>query len=295
MQNRKALGRGLDVLMPSSEVNNDGIITTALNIGTEKVRQVAIDNIIANRLQPRKTFNEGSLKELAESIKEEGIIQPLIVTEAAGGRYELVAGERRWRAAKIAGLNEVPVIVKNLTPEEMLEFSIVENIQREDLNVIEESLAYKELMTQFDYTQEEIAEKLGKSRVAVANSLRLLNLPKALQDDVSQGRLSSGHARALLSLKDAREQLMMRDKILSSQLTVRDIERMIQNLNPRVKVTVRRGTSLTPQMKQIADEMTVALSTKVTLQPDKQKKGGKITIEYYSAQDLDRIYTRIVK
>lgn len=298
MQIRKALGRGLDALIPSTEIAPEAaILAPAIShppLG-ERIRSVLTDQIVPNRLQPRKTFNEESLKELAASIKEQGVIQPLIVTAAAGNRYELITGERRLRAAKLAGIAEVPVIIKNVGPEEMLEFSIIENIQREDLNPIEEAQAYKELISQFKYSQDEVADKLGRSRTAVANSLRLLNLPKLIQDDVSSGRLSAGHARALLSVRNLQEQLRLREEVLNSALTVRDIERMIQSLRGTTKVVVKRGSSLTPQMKHLVDEMTKSLATKVKLEPDREKKGGKIIIEYYSSQDLDRIYNVVVK
>lgn len=300
MQQRKALGRGLDTLIPAdTEIAEEASIlvpkSIAINIG-ERIKTAPIETIVPNRLQPRKVFDEEKIKELADSIKEQGIIQPLIVTQISTGRYELIVGERRLRAAKLAGLPEVPIIIKNVDTEEMLELSIIENVQREDLNPIEEANAIQELTDQFNYTQDEIAARLGKSRTAVANTLRLLNLPKVIQDDIAGGRMSAGHARALLSLNHLQDQLRLRERILNAALTVRDIERMIQNLKPQAsRASKKSNVSLTPQMKFISDEITKKLATKIRLEPDKEKKGGRIVIEYYTPQDLDRIYNIIAK
>jgi len=300
MQPRKSpLGRGLDVLIPSSEAEKGGniIMNTSLPQGQgERVRFVQIEAIVPNRLQPRKIFDEEKITELAESIKEQGVIQPLIVNQAGPNRFELIAGERRLRAARSAGLAEVPVIVKNVNTEVMLEIAIIENIQREDLNPLEEATAMRELMNQFDYTQDEVAKRLGKTRVAVANSLRLLNLPKLIQEDVSSGRISAGHARAILGVSDLAQQLRIREKILNSALTVRDVEKLIQNIKPQTSKGSRKNSiQLTPQMKYIQDEIIKRLATKIKIEPDKEKKGGRLVIDYYTPQDLDRIYNVIVK
>ncbi len=297
MQPRKALGRGLDALIPSAEQNpvEEKIMMAGVppSLG-ERVKSVPTGAIVPNRLQPRKVFDEEKINDLAASIKEQGIIQPLIVTQVGPNRYELIAGERRLRASKIAGLAEVPVIIKSADTEKMLELAIIENIQREDLNAIEEALAIKELIDQFGYTQEEAAKSLGKTRVSVANSLRLLNLPKLVQDDVSAGRMSAGHARALLSITNLQEQLQLREKILRSNLTVRDIEKMVQDIRTPLQKSRKVSAPLTPQLKLIIDEMTRTLATKVRIETDKEKKGGKVIIEYYSPQDLDRVYRTIV-
>lgn len=297
MQQRKALGRGLDALIPAG-VNiaeeSSILMPKPVSMSTgERMRTAPVDSIIPNRLQPRKYFDEEKIRELSSSIKEQGIIQPLIVTQASTGKYELIAGERRLRAAKMAGLSEVPIVIKNVDTEGMLELSIIENIQREDLNPIEEALAMQELINQFDYTQEEASTRLGKSRAAVANSLRLLNLPKVIQDDIAGGRMTSGHARALLSINNLQEQLKMRERILHATLTVRDVERMIQNTKPQTSRSSTRAVPLSPQMKFVSDEITKKLATKIRLEPDKEKKGGRIVIEYYTPQDLDRIYNLI--
>jgi ParB family chromosome partitioning protein len=299
MQNRRPLGRGLDALIPSSAENvAPPILPTELTKAHagDRVKTVPIDQIVPNRMQPRKTFDEEKIRELSASIKEQGIIQPLIVVQASPNRFELVAGERRLRASKMAGLTEVPVIVKNVDTEGMLELSIIENIQREDLNPIEEANAICELIDQFNYTQEEVATRLSKSRTAVANSLRLLNLPKVIQDDVSANRLSAGHARALLAVNNLQDQLKLRERIINSNLNVRDIEKMIQNLRPfAARASRKPAVQLSPQMKFILDEITKKLATKVRIEPDKEKKGGRVVIDYYAPQDLDRIYKQIVK
>lgn len=291
MQQRKALGKGLASLIPSEpeivKKDNDHL----------PFEMVSVDAIVPNRMQPRRDFPEESLKELAESIKANGIVQPLIVTPAVGGRYELIAGERRWRAARLAGLDRVPVIVKEADPETMLELALVENIQREDLNPIEEAQAYKEMIDSFDYTQEDVADKVSKSRPHVANTLRLLFLPKVIQEDVVLGRLSQGHARALLAVSDLQEQLKIREHILHSNLTVRDVERFIQDVlkgRSSQGKTKKRKVEISPQMKAVLDEMTQELGTKVRILPNKRNKGGQLIIEYYSVQDLNRIYRRIV-
>lgn len=300
MQPRKALGRGLDALIPTVERAKEErtIFPPAMSHVTtsERIKTAPVASIVPNRLQPRKIFDEEKIKELAASIKEQGVIQPLIVTQAGQNRYELIAGERRLRAAKMAGLAEVPIVVKNVDTEGLLEISIIENIQREDLNPIEESGAIKEMVDQFKYSHEEIAKKLGKSRVAVTNSLRLLSLPKVVQDDVATGRMSAGHARALLAVTNLQEQLKLRERILNAAMTVRDVEKMIQNGRPQGATGSRKANSnLTPQMKFIVDEITKRLATKIRLEPDKERKGGRMVIEYYTAQDLDRIYNVIVK
>jgi ParB family chromosome partitioning protein len=298
MQQRKALGRGLDSLIPAIETNSEvgKLVSSVVNTSMgDRIKNISVDLIVPNRVQPRKFFDEEKINELAASIKTQGIIQPLIVTPVAGGRYELIAGERRLRASKVAGLAEVPVVIKNVDTEGMLEMSLIENIQREDLNPIEEASAIKELIEQFNYTQDEAATELGKSRAAVANSLRLLNLPKVVQDDVASGRLSAGHARALLSAQNLPDQLRLREQILNSQLTVREIELMVQGLKPKLSRSSKKAAPLTPQMNFILDDITKKLATKIVLMPDREKKGGKILIEYYTPQDLDRIYNVIVK
>lgn len=291
MQPRKALGKGLASLIPSEPA------VTLNKDAHPPVNTVDIDSVIPNRLQPRKKFSEDALKDLSASIKVNGIIQPIVVTSEVNGRYELIAGERRLRAAKMAGLSRVPVIIKDADPEAMLEIALVENIQREDLNAMEEATAYKELVETFSYTQEEVADKVAKSRSHVANSLRLLFLPKVIQEDVVVGRLSPGHARALLAVSDLQEQLKVRESVLNHSLTVRDVERLIQETlkgNPSKGKLKKKRVELSPQMRAVLEELTRELGTKVNLLPARNNKGGKIVIDYYSVQDLNRIYRKVI-
>ena len=261
---------------------------------------VSVHQIAVNRQQPRKVFDDAQIDDLAASIRENGVLQPLLVTTNAGAkdRYELVAGERRLRAAKKAGLEMVPVVIRyNLTSQEQLELAIVENLQREDLNPIEEALALQAMIDQFECPHEEMAKKLGKSRPYVVNSLRLLQLPKVVQEDLVQGRMDTGHARALLSLPNLQEQLTVREQILHSQLSVRDVEKMVQaRVGTRASTKAKQQKSaeehLTPQLRFIAEEMMKSCGTKVEIRP-KSAKGGTVVIEYYSLQDLDRVYRKV--
>ncbi len=297
MLQRKALGRGLDSLIPKTPAAAVQDVAAEAEARTPSTPlSVPVDAISPNRHQPRQVFDEERIRDLAESIKERGIIQPLIVSESSGGRYELIAGERRLRAARMLGLVDVPVIIKNNVDEEgMLALALIENIQREDLGCIEESKALRELVEQFNYSQEEIAAKVGKSRSHVANSLRLLKLPQVVQDDLTAGRYSAGHARALLSLPNSHEQLKMREILLKSVPSVRDVERMVEERGKATGVSRKRKevASLSPQIAQVVGEMVQALGTKVRLKT-RAKGAGQVVIEYYSAQDLDRIYRRIV-
>ena len=283
---RKALGRGLEALMASEVVRmpeRQSYPTT-----------VPIDQIFPNRNQPRENFDEAGLKDLMESIKRDGVLQPLVVSPSVGGRFELIVGERRLRAARQAGLTEVPVIVRSAEENKMLELALVENIQREDLNPIEEAKGYQGLQDRFGLNHADIAERVSKSREHVANTLRLLKLPKLIQEDVATDKLSAGHARALLALSSKEEQLHFRNRIVRETLSVRDIERMLQQRGGRKRSGPRRKMDLSDQMKLIIDEMELALATKIQLQPSSKEGHGKILIDYYSWQDLDRVYRKIV-
>ena len=293
MQQRKALGKGLASLIP---IPSDVKIQKEDYAG-EGVLSLKVDSIVPNRLQPRKYFSEDTLNELAESIKVNGVIQPIIVTPAVSGRYELIAGERRLRAARIAELESIPAIIKEVDPESMLEIAIVENIQREDLNPIEEAKAYKELLDEFEYSQEDLAKKVSKSRPHITNTLRLLHLPKVIQEDVVVGRLTPGHARALLAIGDLQEQLKIRETILHSKLTVRDVERIIQERlkkSPERSKKKKKTIELTPQLRALVEELTQELGTKIQLIPKKTGQGGQIIIDYYSTQDLNKIYRHVI-
>jgi ParB family transcriptional regulator, chromosome partitioning protein len=282
---KRGLGRGIDALLPPL------LPETSANDGAG-YRFVSIDSIVPNRQQPRTIFDEEKLRELADSIREQGILQPLAVSKLSDGRYELIAGERRLRASRIAGLAEVPVVIKDVNSERMLALSIIENIQREDLNPIEEANAYVELMNQFGYTQDDVAKKVGRSRVSVANGVRLLKLPRAIQDDVAAGRYTAGHARAILSIEGIHEQLKAREMIIREMPTVRDVEKMVQAFGSSGKKSARRKPALTPQMNELCERMKQSLGTKVSLAPS--GIGGKITIEYYSPQELDKIFNRLI-
>lgn len=284
MQQKRGLGRGLESLIPPP--------ITIPETKSKGLQTVPIDQLVPNRLQPRTTFDDEKIRELASSIKEDGIIQPLIVSPLPDGRYELIAGERRLRASRVAGLSEVPVIVKNVDQAGMLALSLIENIQREDLNPIEESRAYQELIDQFGLTQDTVAKRVGKSRVAVANSLRLLRLPRVVQEDVTQGKYSAGHARAILSVDGIHEQLKLREWIVRTTPTVRHIEKKVQGFKNGGTKTKTKSAELPAQVSTIAQRMRESLGTKVSIQQDK-KGGGKVVIDYYSWQDLDRLYLQI--
>ena len=259
-----------------------------------KVISVAISKISPDPGQPRKTFNDESLEELALSIKEHGIIQPLIVKKD-GNNYLIIAGERRYRAAEKIGLKELPVIVRDFNEQKAREISLIENLQREDLNAIEEAQAIKELMKAYDLTQEEIAKKLGKARPSIANAVRLLNLPESLQDAVKTGVLSAGHARALLAIPDKKTQLELATKAIDEGWSVRQIEKEVKYiLKPETrptKLTEQVKAKMSLEMRQFVDDMTRVFATKVRLMGNETK--GRIMIDYYTNEDLQRIYELI--
>lgn len=284
MQLKRGLGRGMESLIPPPVVG-------AAAAEEKNFRKVPIDSVVPNRYQPRTVFDEDKIRELAESIREQGLIQPLVVTKMGDGRFELIAGERRLRASRQAGLEDVPVVVKDVDDEGLLALSIIENIQREDLNPIEEARAYKELMDQFGCTQDDVAKKLGKSRSAVANGVRLLTLPRVVQEDVAGGRYTAGHARAMLSIESLHDQLKFRERIIREMPTVRDVEKMVQSYVGGAKKSARKRPALTTQMNELVETMKGKLGTKVELLP--RGSGGKIVIEYYTDGDLDRIYRQI--
>ena len=289
---KSGLGKGLDSLITdkvSQRQENEG------KQGEGKAElYLKISEVEPNREQPRKVFDEDSLNELAESIRKHGILQPLLVARR-DGYYEIIAGERRWRAAKIAGLKEVPVIVKNMTDREILEVSLIENIQREDLNPIEEARAYERLLTEFDLKQEELAERVAKSRTAVANSMRLLKLSNAVQDMIVQGKLTAGHARPLIGIENSEEQEKLARQIVDQKMSVREAEKFVKK-SQNIKNTSnqeqedRENSYIYDNMQE---QMKKILGTKVTVNRKKDHT-GKIEIEYYSDDDLDRILEMIL-
>lgn len=294
----RGLGKGLDSLIPDTigEVKakqKEKSTGNKDNKNTETL--VKITKVEPNREQPRKTFDEDALLELAESIKQFGLLQPILVQDRQE-YYEIIAGERRWRAAKLAGLKEVPVIIKNLTEQEIVEISLIENIQREDLNPIEEALAYKRLLTEFNLKQDEVAERVSKSRTAVTNSMRLLKLNEEVQRMVVEDMISTGHARALLAIENPEEQYVLAQKVFDEKLSVRDIEKLVKNYKKPEKIKkvkeVDKGLEIIYQ--DIENKLKEKLSTKVAIQP-KGDGSGKIEIEFFNHEDFDRLVEVITK
>lgn len=275
---KSALGKGLGALIP--EVNEKKI-----EIDKSGILEVDINYITPNEKQPRKYFDEEKLGVLAQSIKDKGVIQPILVSKE-NEYYIIIAGERRWRAAKLAGLKKVPVIEKTLSPVEIMEISLIENLQREDLNPMEEAMAYKQLVEEFKLTQEEIAGRVGKSRPAIANSLRLLNLDKKVSNYLVEGLLSEGHGRMLVSIEDKELQYELAKKIIDEGLNVRQTERIIQKLSEK-KPMSKAAEKKELFIKEIEERFISKLGTKVNI--NKSRKKGKIEIEYYSQDDLQRI------
>ena len=248
-----------------------------------------------NREQPRKNFDEDALQELADSIKQFGLLQPILVQDRKD-HYEIIAGERRWRAAKLAGLKEVPVIIRNLTEQEIVEISLIENIQRENLNPIEEAQAYKKLLTEFNLKQDEVAERVSKSRTAVTNSMRLLKLCDEVQQMVIDEMISTGHARALLAIEDEEQQYTIAQRIFDEKMSVRDVEKLVRNINkPKVeKVKAEKNKNLEYIYQNTAEKIKESLGTKVSISA-KENGSGKIEIEFFSHEDFDRLIELILK
>ena len=281
-------GLGLDAIIPVTQSEEKVSDSVKKGEETEQGTMVKITKLEPNKDQPRKNFDEDALEELAESIKQYGLIQP-IVAQDRGDHYEIIAGERRWRAARIAGLKEVPVIIKHYTEQEIVEISLIENIQRENLNPIEEAQAYKRLLTEFHLKQDEVAERVSKSRTAVTNSMRLLKLCDEVQQMVIDDMLSTEHARALIAIEDPEEQYAVAQKIFDEKLSVRDVEKLVKNLHKPVKPKKQMNDeALKIIYQEIEEKLKQTLSTKVTVSP-KGDGAGKIEIEFYSHEDLDRL------
>ena len=297
----RGLGKGLDALIPNS-FENESISKKAKvksdneNKGEKKEGEVMVNitKVEPNREQPRKNFDEDALEELAESIKQFGLLQPILVQDRKT-YYEIIAGERRWRAAKKAGLKEVPVIIKNLTEQEIVEISLIENIQREDLNPIEEALAYKKLLTEFNLKQDEVADRVSKSRTAVTNSMRLLKLCDEVQQMIINDMISTGHARALIGIEDPEEQYAIAQRIFDEKLSVRDVEKLVKNLGkPKLKKPNDKDKSLEIIYHDIEENLKQKLSTKVAIS-SKGNGTGKIEIEFYSHEDLEKLIDLLSK
>ena len=281
--NRKALGKGINALIPDFEM---GVPESREN-GPAKNTELLIDEISPNRFQPRKYFDDNKLEELVASIRENGVLQPILVQKSDTG-YELVVGERRWRASKKAGLKKIPAVIREVTDAQALELAIIENIHRQDLNPIEEADAYAHLSDEFALTQEMIAKKVGKSRTAVTNTLRLLKLSRNIKEDLISGKISMGHARALLGLDIAGQREALRKEIFKQDLTVRQTESRVSRLKQPVPAKpVALVSKKNIFIKDLAKELERRLGTQVDIKP--AKKGGKLVVTYYSDDDLDRI------
>lgn len=276
MSKKFGLGKGLEALIPEGNEDN--------------VNSIDINLIKAYENQPRKNFDKQKIMELAESIKEHGIIQPLVLKRISNGCYKIIAGERRWRAAKLAGIKDVPAIIMDLTDKDILEVSLIENIQREDLNPIEEALGYKRLIEDFKLTQDDLAKKIGKSRAAIANNLRLLNLDKRVQEYLVEDEISEGHGRVLLELNDKEEQYRAALAIIDKKLSVRETERFVKLIKSKMKKQndlKERQVNDSPYINGVRTQLENYFKTKVNILSKKNK--GKIEIEYYSNDDLQRI------
>lgn len=259
----------------------------------EEVISVRLTEIVPNREQPRKRFDEAGIEELAESIKEHGIVTPLLV-QKKGKYYELIAGERRWRAAKLAGLKEVPVLLRSFSEQQAAEIALIENIQRENLNAMEEAFAFRRLQEEFSLKQEDIAKRVSRSRSAITNSLRLLKLEEHVQTMLAEGKLSMGHARALLSLENPELQKITADRIVENDLSVRETEKLVRQLLSPKKPAKRQAVNeqLQAVYQDLEEQLRKSIGTRVSIQPIKGKK-GKVEIEYYSDEDLERIIDRL--
>ena len=296
---RSGLGKGLDSLIPDKAVNKSATTGKKEEKSEKKVNEsgeqlIPINQVEPNREQPRKEFDEDALLELADSIKQYGILQPLIVQKRKD-YYEIIAGERRWRAAKKAGLKEVPVIIREYTDQQVVEISLIENIQRENLNPIEEAMAFKKLLEEYNLKQDEVAERVSKSRTAVTNSMRLLKLSEKVQQMIVDEMITTGHARALLALDDEEQQYILANKIFDEKLSVRETEKLVKALkNPKKEDTTKEVEDKNSFIyADIEDKMKSVIGTKVNIHQKKSGK-GKIEIEYYSQDELERIFELIM-
>lgn len=256
-------------------------------------QEIALDDIIPDRSQPRVRFDEDRIAELAESIKIHGVLQPLIVSKAdENGKHRLIVGERRWQAARIAGLETVPAIEREAAPESAMEVALVENLQRQDLDPLEEAAAFDRLIREHGLTQDEVGRRVGRSRSSIANSLRLLSLPTAVSDALIEGRITEGHARALLGLEDVLVVEMVLRSVLAEELSVRETERLVSGMRDRRPDQQMAPREQPPELRALEDQLRLTLGTKVTIQ--KGRKSGRIVIEYYSREDLDSLLDRLL-
>ncbi len=285
MPAKKGLGKGLDSMIPPKSISKAADNGSENNSAGETV--LKINDVEPNKNQPRKNFNEDSLMELSDSIKLHGIVQPLVVKKQKD-YYEIIAGERRWRAAKMAGLKEVPVVIKDYSPQEVMEIALIENIQREDLNPVEEAKAYQGLIKEYNLKQDEVAEKVSKSRTAITNSLRLLKLDDRVLDMLVEENISSGHARALLGLSNQEEQVKIAHKIFDEKLSVRETEKLIRGINNPTKKPPKKELKNDFVYRDLEEKLTRKVGTKVRINRKTEQK-GRIEIEYYSPEELEKI------
>jgi ParB family chromosome partitioning protein len=275
---KRGLGRGLNALIPESNKKSDEPKNSILKIDINKIK--------ANKDQPRKYFNEEKIDILSDSIKKHGVIQPIIV-KSMGSEYEIIAGERRFRAAKIGNLKEIPCIIKNVEEQDVVEIALIENLQREDLNPIEEAIAYKNLMDKYNLTQESISSAVGKSRSYIANTIRLINLPQFVKEEVIRDKITSGHARVLLRFTDENVQRDIMENVIENNLSVRELEKLVNDLLEEKETKEKVQRKKDPTLLDLEDNLKSLLGTKVNIV--KGKKKGRIEIEYYSDEELDRI------
>lgn len=288
---KRGLGKGLEALFSAYSNENENIVDEIQGkLNANKVVEIEISKIEVNPNQPRKIFNEDALKELAESIKQHGVIQPIIVIEV-DGKFMVIAGERRLRASKLANLSTIPCIIKNYTERQIKEIALIENLQREDLNPIEAARAIKQLMEEYDSTQEVVAEKIGKSRPAVANLLRLLSLNHNVLKLVEENKISAGHARVLVVIEDENLQISLAQKVVDRQMSVRELEELVKSFNAKNTKSAEKIIEENRELEEFIEEMQRIFATKVTINGGDRK--GKIIIEYFSRDDLDRIYDLI--
>ena len=293
----KGLGRGLDTLIPEKKsIKSPQKSETSKSTEKQEPQNgelmMKINMVEPNRDQPRKNFEEDALLELADSIKQMGVLQPLLVRKR-NDYYEIIAGERRWRAAKIAGLKEVPVIIKDYTEQEIVEIGLIENIQRENLNPIEEAMAYKKLLEEFHLKQDEVAERVSKSRTAVTNSMRLLKLNEKVQQMIIDDMITTGHARALLAIDDQEQQYILANKIFDEKLSVRETEKLIKDIKNPKKPKINKPVENAFLYDDLANKMKEVMGTKVNISTKGNGK-GKIEIEYYSDKELERMFDMIM-
>lgn len=309
---KKALGKGLSALIPDSYKDQmtvaskeaslatatmtpepeNAVQTTSLAEKTAAFQLIPISRIVANADQPRKNFNTETIEELANSIREKGVLQPVIVKKTTSGDFELVCGERRFRAAALCGLTEVPAIIKDIAGEDFLEWALIENIQREDLNPIEEAEAYQRLMEERRISQEEVAKRVGKNRVTVTNTMRLLRLPQEVKQYLVEGRLTAGHARALLGLLTPEHQRHMAKRIVEENLSVRQVEAIVNRSNAH-KRKAKTARHLSAEIVDLETRLTHFLGTQAKIYPRKNQKEGRLEIQYFSLDDLDRVLQKI--